>query len=149
MTLEINGNPVEFCIDTGAEVTVVSEQTHERAGGPPLTPSDRTLRGPDTHVLPVLGQFAATLKKGSQKADEKVYVVEGLNKPLLGRPAIEELGLLSRINAVRDLSPIKQFPLLFQGLGRIKGEYTTKLVEGAKPFSLATPRGVALPRWNL
>ena len=55
VTLEVNGTPI---IDTGAEVTVVSEQTHQKTGGQPLMPADRTLCGPDTHTLPVLGQFA-------------------------------------------------------------------------------------------
>ncbi len=89
VTLEVNGNPVKFCIDTGAEVTVISEQIHEKAGRPPPSPSNRTLRGPDTHILPVTGRFTATLKKGNLVAQEEVYVIEGLSKPLLGRPAIE------------------------------------------------------------
>lgn len=143
--LEVNGRPAEFCIDTGAEVTVVSRQTHEDAGSPPLLPPNRTLRGPDTHILPVVGQFEATLKKGSQEVQQKLYVVEGLNKPLLGRPAIEELSLLSRINAIQDVPLTKQFPLLFQGLGKLKGEYRIRLQEGAKPFALATPCRVAIP----
>jgi len=74
VTLRLNGKPVDFCIDTGAEVTVISEQTHERAGCPPLLQADRTLRGPDMHILPVCGQFTATLMKGNQQFEEKIYV---------------------------------------------------------------------------
>ena len=41
------------------------------------------------------------------------YVVTGLAKPLLGRPAIEKLNLLSRINTIQGLSsPIEKFPKL-------------------------------------
>ena len=29
ITLQINGKPIEFCIDTGAEVTVVPESTYK------------------------------------------------------------------------------------------------------------------------
>ena len=147
MTLQLNGRPVDFCIDTGAEVTVISEQTYERAGCPPLSQPDRTLRGPDTHILPVSGQFTATLKSGNQDFDEKVYVVKGLNKPLLGRPAIEGLSLVQRVTALtgKEPTPVDQFPGLFQGLGKLQGDYTIKLQEGAKPFAISTPRRVAIP----
>ena len=37
------------------------------------------------------------------------------------------------------------FPQLFTGLGKIEQEYTIKLREGAKPFSLNTPRRVPIP----
>ncbi len=117
----------------------------KQAGRPTLTPSDRTLRGPDTHVLPVIGRFTAALKRGSQETHEEVYVVEGLNKPLLGRPAIEGLGLLARVSAVTESSLVEQFPRLFQGLGKMKGDYTIRLKDGAKPFALSTPRRVAIP----
>ena len=43
------------------------------------------------------------------------------------------------------MSPVEQFPSLFQGLGKLEGEYSIKLLEGAKPFALATPRRVAIP----
>ena len=137
VTLELHGNSIEFCIDTGAEVTVVSKQTYEQIGCPPLLSPDRTLRGPDNHDLPVTGQFRATLRRGSRQTQEKVYVVETLNKPLLGRPAIEGLGLLARIAALdqHSTSIIQQFPLLFAGLGKLDGEYKIRLVEGAKPFA--------------
>jgi len=81
----------EFNIDTGAEVTVISEAVWRDIGQPSLLPSDRTLRGPDTHVLPAQGKFTGKLRTGTQEAEEEIYVVKGLNKPLLGRPAITEL----------------------------------------------------------
>ena len=42
-------------------------------------------------------------------------------------------------------SPIEQFPSLFRGLGKLEGEYSIKLQEGAKPFALTVPRRVAIP----
>ena len=64
-----------------------------------------------------------------------LYVV-GVKKALLGRPAIEALSLVSRINS-REL---------FQGwLGTMKGDYIIKLTQVLNLFSLSTPRRIAVP----
>ena len=84
VTLQLRNKAVEFNIDTGAEVTVISEAVWKDIGQPLLLPSDRTLRGPDTHVLPAQGKFTGKLVTGTQEAEEEIYVVKGLNKPLLG-----------------------------------------------------------------
>ena len=67
--------------------------------------------------------------------------------PLLGRPAIESLGLVQRIESISsnsDCIPV-QYPLLFEGLGKLEGEYKIELMEGAKPYALTTPRRIAIP----
>ena len=50
------------------------------------------------------GQFLGRLQKGNLTIKEKIYVVENLQKSLLGRPAIMGLNLVRRIDA------IKKFP---------------------------------------
>ena len=126
---------------------MISKRVWMDIGQPPLSPSDRTLRGPDNHTLPALGKFTGTLKSATCEAKEDVYVVEGLNRPLLGRPAIEALGVVARLATVdkQELRPATQFPALFHGLSKLQGEYTIQLQEGAKPFALSTPRRVAIP----
>ena len=56
-TLQLNNAPVEFHIDTGAKVTVVSETIHKKVGSPSLTQSDQTPRGISNHSLPLKGNF--------------------------------------------------------------------------------------------
>ena len=152
VTLHLNGHPIHFCIDTGAEVTVISRDVHTRVGSPKLTPPDRKLRGPDSHALSTAGFFTATLSTSAHHTQQPVYVVNGLDRPLAGRPAIERLGLVRRVANLTNLegrknefSPLKQFPLLFTGLGRMEGDYTIKLKKGAQPYALSTPRRVAIP----
>ena len=41
--------------------------------------------------------------------------------------------------------PSTQFLSLFQGLGRLEGEYTIELQDDTKPFALTTPHRVAIP----
>ena len=55
VTIDINETPMELHIDTGAEVTVISEEAWRKLGQPALSAPGRTLRGPDTHKLPTTG----------------------------------------------------------------------------------------------
>ena len=66
---------------------------------------------------------------------------------LLGRPAIESLRLVSRVNTVADQRQAYTVthPDLLQGLGKIPGKYHIQLKDDVKPFALSTPRRVALP----
>ena len=150
VTLQLNSHRVLFCIDTGADVTTIPERVWKDIGKPPLLPSNRNLKCPDTHSLSVKGMLKAKLENQTQQAQENVYVVRGLTKSLLGRPAIyiEQLNLVSRVAAVSELpslGPTVEFPKLFTGLGKLEGEYTIQLDPGAKPFALSTSRRVAVP----
>ena len=147
VSLQVMNETVEFHIDTGAEVSVIPEQVYRKVGSPPLTPPNQTLRGPSNKVLPVKGQFAAKLVRGDRETEQQLYVAEDLHRPLLGRPAIESLQLVQRVRGVQTgkLDPV---PSLFQGLGKLQGEYSIKLQEGAKPYALSTPRRVPIPLIN-
>lgn len=77
---------------------------------------------------------------------QEVYVVSGQKSAPLGRPAIQALGLVARVETI-DLvimSAVKQqFPKLFQGLG--EGEYEIRLDANTEPFALTAPRRISLP----
>ena len=96
----MNGIFVEFQIDTGAEVTVISEQDFKRLGEVTLLPSQRTLRGPNQNSLSLKGQFSGKLRVGKRATEQTIYVVDGLHKSLLGQPAIQAQQLLKQIGAV-------------------------------------------------
>ena len=56
-------------------------------------------------------------------------MVPGLHTPLLGRPAIESLGLITRVASIGltgDQIPV-QFLSLFKGLRKLKGEFKAEL----------------------
>ena len=115
--------PTEFDIDTGAEVSVISEKQHKVIGSPSLSPASRRLRGPSNYSLPVTGCFTGILKRGSQEVHQEIFVVKNLRCQLLGRPAIDALGLAVRVGAIfdGDTSPVQMFPQMFQGLGKLEG----------------------------
>ena len=66
----VNGIFIKFQIDTGPEVTVLSERDLKRLGGVTLLPSQRTLRGPNQTVLPVKGQFSGKIQVGKRATDQ-------------------------------------------------------------------------------
>ena len=152
----VNGTPITMKVDTGADVTAISESAYNSAlhRTPQLAASRRILKGPDGRPLDVVGCFNTTLSIHSpsdRSSRHTVYVVRGLHSPLLGRPAITALRVLSEIAAVgtscHSVSYVTdKFPTLFNGLGELKGSpYTIRLRENATPFSLSTPRRVPLP----
>ena len=146
VTLHLNGRPVLFKIDMGADVSVIPEVVFKQLQGVTLNPADRRLIGPGQNRLEVSGQFTAKLMHQNSVADEQIYVVKQLQKSLLGRPGILALDLIARIHALQEVDKfVVRFPKLFQGLGTIQGEYRISLQEGAKPFALSTPRRIPLP----
>ena len=94
-----------------------------------------------------MGKFLATLQKDQSKTQEQIYVVRELQKALLGRPAIESLGLLIRVDEVLSSKTVfvSKFPHLFTGLGCMKGAYHIDLRPDATLFALTVPHRVAIP----
>ena len=74
--------------------------------------SKRSLTGAGQHPLHVCGQFLGSLKQKDVELQQEVYVVNGLQKPLLGHPAIKRLVGVSQIESVHTL---KEFSQLFRG----------------------------------
>ena len=55
ITVYINGIAVQFCIDTGAEVTVIPASVFQKLNGIRLQPPQKVLKGPSQKALPVKG----------------------------------------------------------------------------------------------
>ena len=91
------------------------------------------------------GKFEADLQYKARSSKQTVYVVSTLSKALLGKPAIESLNLITRIDSIDKDSCRAKYPELFTGLGSLKGEYKIKLKPNSVPFALTTPRRVAHP----
>ena len=144
--LQMNGCPVEFKIDSGADVTMVPTELYQPNRDGALLKPKKLLKGPSQIPLSVGGCFIASLEKDGFKSEEQIYVVEGLSKPLVGKPAIISLKLLSTLQVLSVEESIPdQYPELFKGLGRLSGRYTIRLKDRVTPFALSTPRRVAVP----
>ena len=97
----LNGQEIEFKIDTGADVTVIPERNHDTTRDGPLAPPGRSLSGPSQQTLDVLGQFSGRLKRNNTEVKQDIFVICGLQKVLLGRPAIESLKIVSQVEQVQ------------------------------------------------
>ena len=87
----LNDELFPFKVDTGADVMVIPEKSYSETRDGPLSVPDKTLSGPTQCSLKVQGQFLATLQRGNKMTKQNVYVVQELNRALLGLPAIEAL----------------------------------------------------------
>ena len=82
-----------WCIDTGAQVSVMPEAIYKLSYGM-LSTSDRELVGAGDVPLVTLGCAVMNLTLDETIIEERVYVVRGASKLLLGIPAIRSLGLI-------------------------------------------------------
>ncbi|UYV66753.1 K02A2.6-like [Cordylochernes scorpioides] len=148
--IKVNDQPIKFKIDTGAEVSVMPEGIYlQHFGYLKTEKADKNIFAVSKKIE-VNGMFQAFLESKRQKCEESIYIVRGVARPLLSCRASEILGLVRRINIVEDhaptkLDPMLKCPKLFTGLGKIDIPYEIKLKEGAKPYSIYTPRRVPIP----
>ena len=136
-----------FKIDTGAEVSAISKEVFKELRGLKLHKPSRILYGPAQQTLKVLGQFKTTLSHKKNTSQETVFVVQGLQRNLLGLPAIKALKLVARVEDINlaDNDVCSRFENLFHGLGNLGDPYTIQLKEDAQPHAIFTPRNVPLP----
>ena len=147
VNLYLNKQSLEFKIDTGADVTVIPASVYKESKHGPLKPSNCLLKGADQQPLQVTGSFTGKLSHKNTEICEEIFVIQGLQTPLVGRPAISSLNLVARVTLIQvDRATIaKSFPQLFKGLGQMTGEYHIKLLPHTTPFALMTPRRIAIP----
>ena len=145
--VSLNQTQVSFKLDTGAEVTAISEDTYRKLQNVTLQKPNKVLRGPANLQLSVIGKFTGTLSHKTTLCEQEIFVVKNLKTNLLGLPAITELRLIERLHTICT-SPdgIKHsFPDLFTGLGTLGADYEIKLQSNARPYALHTARQVPIP----
>ena len=125
-------------------MSVILEQEYLSKQDFPLLQSNRVLSGPSKQKLDICGQFLGNLSNQLWCTQQEIYFIHGSRKALLGRPAIEALQVVQKDQPVQASNIVKHFPKLFQGLGRLKDNYKIQLLSEAKPFTLTTPRRVAV-----
>ena len=144
-TIFVNGSAVSFKLDTGTEVTAITEQTLKLLESPNLNQPIRKLRGPNHQPLAVRGSLSANLSHGEHSCTLEIIVVKQFSHTLLGLPHIKDLYLLTIVNNLQTATIRQRFPSLFTGLGALKGEYEICLKPNALPYCLGTARNIPLP----
>ena len=131
--ISVCGREVQFKLDTGAEVTAISERMWQMLGKPQLQTPKKQLFGPASQPLQVLGHFSGLLSHKDKEARQNVFVVEGLKTNLLGLPSISALNLAVRVDSTSTDPPsepeteqtvCRKFPKVFQGLATLERRIT-------------------------
>ena len=156
--MQVSKGTLQFKVDTGADASAISDKHLDLIGikETEIKQTRKNLIGPGGEKLNCLGFVNTTLSWNGKKTQQIIYVCKNLQKPLLGKPAIREMNIIT-FNKPQNLfcntvdrrdenAFIKEFPDVFTGLGCLKGEpIKIKLKEGVTPFHLSAPRHIAIP----
>lgn len=138
MKLEINHTPVVFKIDTGADTTVISEQTFHRLKHPPVLAENNTNLHSPGGRLDCLENFDASVKYSGQQYKFTIHAIRSQGSDLLGRNVAVAMGLVKRLNEVQGTYDTE--------LGLLKvAPVKIRLKEDATPYSVSTARRVSAP----
>ena len=148
--IQVNDQVVNFKLDSGADVSVLPASVYDSLKpSVKLEPTNKVLLGSCNYQLNCIGKFQAKLTSNQKCIHNEVYVVKGLERPLLSRYASQSLNLINKVDAISSAeyknNIVNQYPDLFKGLGEIEGKYKINLVENSTPFALTTPRKVPIP----
>lgn len=144
LELNVEGKPVNFILDTGAEVTILTEQTAKDIKIRLRVPT-RLLIGANAKQLNVLSEACIKIQSKGISIHVLASIVEGAKCNLLGVREIRALGLLVIARAAQhgEFNPVTSFPTLFNGLGKMPGLFKIVLKPGTDPLHLFTPRSIA------
>ena len=76
--LFVDNKEVSFKLDTGAEVTAITEQSYQSIGSPCLQKPQKQLRGPNNRPLDVIGTITTTMSYMNKSCSTDIYVVRNL-----------------------------------------------------------------------
>jgi len=139
---------LQFIVDTGADITCVSDECIPKKNRSKLLKTDKIISGPDGKKIPVIGYLRVILVGRKLKAQSKIYVIHGLKKNLLGKPEILKLDLIRKVNNIKDNNIrdiVSKYPEIFKGIGQFKKELNIEIKENINPYFQAVPRTVPIP----
>ena len=130
VSVTINETPIDMIIDTGASIDIVDETAYDKVnhnGDITLQLSAKRLFAyGSAEQLNVLGSFDANLAIQNNEKMSTVHVLQGKHGSLLSYTTALDLGILNmQINHVKNTLAyeqlLKQYPALFNGIGKLKG----------------------------
>lgn len=154
--ITVNGNDVNFKLDTGAQVNVIPRSELLKWKQKPLV---RKTKQPvldySDNLIPILGECSLTCQTSKVTKELKFVVTITLeSSPILGLSSCETLGLIKRVYNVHknpklsrtEETPqqiIDEFSDVFSGTGRLNREVKIRLKENCTP-NVASPRKIPL-----
>ena len=93
MAIDVNKVRVQFYLDTGAEVNIINQETHERIGAPALQHCDIRARMYNGQIATFLGKVHAKFKRRKNMTRDVFYVAPRGSLNLLSYATMKRLGL--------------------------------------------------------
>ena len=117
----VDDKPVDFKIDSGADVTVMPYDTLLSLDlQTKLEATDKVLMDPCNYKLNCKGKVTVEQSYNSNTVKETMYAAESLARPLLGRSAAVKFNLISRVSELTSdeykAKVMRDNPKLFTGL---------------------------------
>ncbi|KAL1246551.1 hypothetical protein QQF64_034596 [Cirrhinus molitorella] len=138
VTLRIQDSNVEFKIDTGADISVISEQTYEALNRKPdLMLASEVLDCPGQKLIST-GRFETSTHYKGNEYCFTVFIITGQSVNNLSREVSAALGLIQWIDDVTNA------PSVSAGLLKII-PVRIKLKSDAVPYAVTTARRVSVP----
>ena len=104
----INNKKVSIKLNSGADVTVLSEKLYESEFHMwPILPTNKMLIGPCKTKIPCKTKMNSTIKTKSGLFTEEVFIVPNLEKPLLSRKAGVALNIIQKVNEINKVNNVK------------------------------------------
>ncbi|XP_064481290.1 uncharacterized protein LOC135394473 [Ornithodoros turicata] len=144
----VNDELVNFKVDTGADITAIPSAVYDRRTMGPIKKTSPRLYGPGRTPINTTGEIETVISWNEAPSVQRVFLVDGFQNPLLGRPAIQALGVLAHLEEIQAECTLDRiaakFLSLFSPLGQMKTSCTIKLAPRSTPYALACPRHVPL-----
>ena len=105
MQISVNHVDLHFKLDTGAEVAGISEKAYKGLGLAKTTQPVKIF-GPTNKPLKVIGRLTVSMTHKNHSCEEDIFVVSHLHHNLLGLPAIKDLHLLTRVEAINTMTTV-------------------------------------------
>ena len=138
--LKIGSDHVQFKIDTGADVTILSKESYDRLSHPPaLQTTSLNLMSPGGQVL-TLGEFTSHVKHKGTAYKVRIIVITGdKSTNLLARDVAFKMKLIARLDEIDHYNSGKDIGLMKTSPVKIH------LKDSIKPVCLPTARRVPFP----
>ena len=139
ITVEVNGKPMDFEVDTGSRISTISEDCYRQYfKGNNLTADRLNIRSYVGSKIESMGFIFVNLKlNGVSVSSCKLYVIKKGGRPLLGREWIRVLGIYNiRIKSKEILSNLSNDPFVSQLMIEFPEVFTNKLGTCKKTISL-------------
>ena len=145
--IDVNGRGVDFTLDTGSDVTIITDQT-SRDLKLELKEPTRFLVGADSTPLNVAGESVVELMNKGLYVTALASIMRNATRNLLGIVEIRGLNLLAIVNSIQPnpeaFDPFKVFSKLFEGLGTMPDVYKIIMRPDVKPYKIRSPRPIAI-----